>query len=270
MKHQTSRIRHHSIQAVCFALGAILLHVETPSFVAAEDSVGPCCRRRLLPRRFARRSRRSTASAAQSSQPKWIYLVDGKSLKNWEVTDFAGHGEVRVKDGGVELEAGAGLTGVTWKGPPLPTTDYEIQIEAQRVDGVDFFCGVTFPVGKTYCSFICGGWGGAVVGLSNIDDFDASENDTTKYIEFKDKTWYKFRIRVTDTRIETWIDGKLTVNQPLKDHRVGIRFDIEQACPFGLSCWQTTAAIRNVRMRKLTAAEVKEAENNKVKEFMFE
>ncbi len=249
-----------------------VLYVDTAAPVVAEDSSQACCRRRVLRGRIARRrqAQAQTPQVAKSTQPKWTYLVDGKTLKNWEVTDFAGHGEVRVKDGGVLLEAGAGLTGLTWKGKPLPTTDYEVQLEAQRVDGVDFFCGLTFPVGKTHCSFICGGWGGAVVGLSNIDDFDASENDTTQSLRFEDKKWYKFRLRVTDTRIEAWIDGKLVINQPIKQHRVGIRFDIEQACPFGLSCWQTTSAIRNVRLRKLTAAEVKEAENNKVKELSFE
>jgi hypothetical protein len=245
-----------------------------PAPVSAEDSDESCGRRQLLPRRAARRERRRAPAIGQTSQPRasqpqWTYLVDGKTLKNWEVTDFAGHGEVTVKNGGVQLETGAGLTGLTWKGKPLPTTDYEVQLEAQRVDGVDFFCGITFPVGKTFCCFICGGWGGAVVGLSNIDDFDASENDTTKYLKFDDKKWYKFRIRVTDTRIETWIDGKLIVNQPIKDRRVGIRFDIEQACPFGISCWQTTAGIRKLRIRQLTAAEVKESEDNKVKEFDF-
>ena len=267
MKRQGIWIRRLFVRGVLCALAAAFLHVETPAPVVAEDSYEACCRRRLLPRRIARRRRASTPSVAQSPQPKWTYLVDGKSLNNWEITDFAGHGDVRLKDGGVLLETGAGLTGLTWKGQPLPTTDYEVRLEAQRVDGVDFFCGVTFPVGKSHCSFICGGWGGAVVGLSSIDDFDASENDTTKYMKFDDKKWYKFRIRVTDTRIETWIDGKLVVNQPIKNRRVGVRFDIEQACPFGLTSWQTTAAIRNVRLRKLSAAEVKEAENNKRKEF---
>ena len=37
--------------------------------------------------------------------------------------------------------------------------DYELRLEAKRVEGGDFFCGLTFPVGKEYCTLILGGWG---------------------------------------------------------------------------------------------------------------
>jgi hypothetical protein len=47
--------------------------------------------------------------------------------------------------------------------------NYEIKLEAKKVTGNDFFCGMTFPVGDSFCSFIVGGWGGPVVGLSSID-----------------------------------------------------------------------------------------------------
>jgi hypothetical protein len=40
------------------------------------------------------------------------------------------------------------------------------------------------------CTLICGGWGGTLVGLSSIDDLDASENPTATIKEFKEKTWY--------------------------------------------------------------------------------
>ena len=77
-----------------------------------------------------------------------------------------------------------------------------------RLDGSDFFCTTTFPVGKDYCSLVVGGWGGAVVGLSNVDYADASENATTKTMGFKDNQWYRVRIRVSDAAIEAWIDGQ--------------------------------------------------------------
>ena len=58
-------------------------------------------------------------------------------------------------------------------------SDYEVTLEAMRVDGNDFFCGMTFPAGKDPCTLIVGGWGGTVVGLSSINGMDASENETT-------------------------------------------------------------------------------------------
>ena len=61
----------------------------------------------------------------------------------------------------------------------FPKVDYEVNLDAKRVAGNDFFCGITFPVGKRFCSLIVGGWGGATVGLSSIDGKDAAENETT-------------------------------------------------------------------------------------------
>jgi len=56
-------------------------------------------------------------------------------FKDWAQTDFAGRASVRVDDEGtVFLEKGNDMTGVTWKGP-LRRMDYEITLEAKRVDG---------------------------------------------------------------------------------------------------------------------------------------
>ena len=88
--------------------------------------------------------------ASQSIAPKvdendWLRLFDGKSLHNWHVSNFGGEGEVYVEDGQVILEMGANLTGITWTGE-VPQMDYEVILEAMRVGGSDFFCGMTFPV----------------------------------------------------------------------------------------------------------------------------
>jgi len=70
------------------------------------------------------------------------------------------------------------LTGITWTGE-FPKSGYEIRFEAARLEGNDFFAGITFPVKDSFCSWINGGWGGTVVGLSSLDGDDASENDTS-------------------------------------------------------------------------------------------
>jgi hypothetical protein len=167
------------------------------------------------------------------------------------VADFAGHGEPAVEDGVLVLPVGEGLTGVTYAGTDLPKTNYEIQVVAKRVDGVDFFCGLTFPVGESHATFIAGGWGGAVVGISSVDDEDAAHNDTTTYEKFEKDRWYAFTVRVQPERIQAWMDDKQVVNLDTKGKKISVRVDIDEGKPMGVAAWQTTAAIKSVRLREL-------------------
>src|SRR5881628_3209780 len=83
----------------------------------------------------------ATAPSSANAAASWKSLFDGKSLAGWKITDFAGHGEVRVKDGKILLQTGV-MTGITWTND-LFRTNYEISLEAMRVEGNDFFCGLT-------------------------------------------------------------------------------------------------------------------------------
>jgi hypothetical protein len=125
-----------------------------------------------------------------------IFCLNGETLENWEITSFGTEGPVKVSDGTIVLGMGDGCTGITWKGD-FPRTNYEVRLQAKKVSGNDFFCGITFPVDSTYCSFIAGGWGGPVVGLSSIDGKDASENETRTLKKFEHDTWYQIRLKVT-------------------------------------------------------------------------
>ena len=147
----------------------------------------------------------------QAVEPKWESLFDGKTLKGWKAPEFGGQGKVEVKDGAIVMERGESMTGVAYTGK-VPTVDYELTLEGMRVDGVDFFCTTTFPVGKSHCSFVVGGWGGPVVGLSSVDYYDAADNETTKIRDFKLKQWYRIRIRVTPEKIQCWIGDDKMVN----------------------------------------------------------
>jgi hypothetical protein len=180
----------------------------------------------------------------------WTSLFDGKSLDDWKVSEFGGDGEVKVKDDCIILGAGLDLTGIKTD-RKLFKQNYEVVLEAKRVDGSDFFCGLTFLVGDDPCSLIVGGWGGGVIGLSSIDDMDASENDTTTYQNFENDRWYRIRLRVTPEQIQAWIDDKLLVEQDITNRRVSIRPEVELSRPFGFASWQTTAALRDIRIREL-------------------
>jgi 3-keto-disaccharide hydrolase len=182
----------------------------------------------------------------------WISLFDGRSLEGWKSTEFGGEGEVNVEDGAIVMEIGQDMTGVTLaRKDPLPKNNYELSLDAARLDGNDFFCGLTFPVNDSHCSFIIGGWGGGVVGLSSINGFDASENETTKYMEFKTGQWYKVRVRVSENRIQTWIDDKEIVDADIEGRKVGIRGEMELSKPMGVATWNTKGALKNIRLRKL-------------------
>lgn len=186
--------------------------------------------------------------------PAWTSLFDGKSLEGWKSTEFGGEGEVSVDDGAIVLGFGSNMTGVT-STAEIPRINYEVEFLAQRVDGNDFFCGLTFPVKDDYLSLILGGWGGGVCGLSSIDGFDASENQTTQFRVFKKGEWYKIRMRVTEQKIIVWIDGDRIIEQELEDHKLSIRIEVELSCPFGFSTWQTTGALKDIRIRSLAASE---------------
>lgn len=186
----------------------------------------------------------------QDVEPQWQSLFDGKSLEGWEPSVFGGEGAVTVEDGLIQLQMGVTLTGITFQND-VPRSNYEVSLDAKIVDGIDFFCGLTFPVGEEHCSFIVGGWAGSIVGLSNIDGMDASENETTTIMTFDQDRWYNIRVRVEDDRIQCWIDDERIVDQSIEGRKISIRPEVDLSCPFGIASFQTTAALRNIKIRKL-------------------
>ncbi len=198
-------------------------------------------------------------AGAMSGQPQaaeapaaagWRSLFDGERLGDWKVTAFGGEGEVEMVDGAIRIGMGADLSGITWQGE-FPEQSYEISLEARRVDGNDFFCGLTFPVGDDACSLILGGWGGAVTGLSSIDGHDAADNGTTQVKAYETNQWYDVVVRVTPERIECFLDGEPIIDQPLEGHAVSIRAEVEPSRPLGISTFATTGEVRKIRWRPL-------------------
>jgi hypothetical protein len=206
----------------------------------------------------------SLGGLLRAAEPQWQELFDGRTLANWRQTNFEGGAAVKVqpafKDGrpAIVIEPGVTLSGLTSTlGSALPRTNYEITLEAMRLQGGDFFCALTFPVGQSACTFVVGGWGGVVIGISSVNHADASDNETTQSGDFVDNRWYRIRVRVTDAKIEAWIDKDQMVDLGLKDRKVMMRpGDIEKSQPLGLATFQTRAAMRDIRLRRLTPAEI--------------
>ena len=193
----------------------------------------------------------------QEPEPKWTSkpkpLFDGKSLEDWETIEFGGQGDCEIKDGRIELQAGDPFTGISSTRDDLPKTNYEISLEARKTDGIDFFCGLTFPVEESHCTLIVGGWGGSTVGLSCIDDQDASRNDTCSYLKFEKNQWYKIRVRVQPETIQVWIDGEKVVDKNIKGKKISLRGDTTLCKPIGLCSFMTVAEYKNIKLRKFSS-----------------
>jgi hypothetical protein len=199
-------------------------------------------------------------AATAADAPGLLVLFDGKSLDGWAKTDFAHSGDVKVEDGAIVLATGRSMTGITTTRRDLPTTNYELTYEAVRLEGHDFFAAATFPVGKSHITLVGGGWGGNVTGLSSLDGQDASENETTCFVKYQNGTPYRFRVWVTDKVIRCWVDDMQVVAVNIEDRQVDTRIETDANKPLGFATYESTGALRTIRIRRLTPAEI--AQNN--------
>jgi hypothetical protein len=199
---------------------------------------------------------------ADDKDAGWKKLFDGKTLDGWKPS-FDDSGKASVKDGTIVLEKGKKMSGLTYKKGDFPKSDYEVVLEGKRVEGRDFFATTTFPVGDGFCSLVVGGWGGMLVGISSINGSDASENETTTNLEFKEDTWYRIRIRVSPAKVEAWIGDEKVVDVERKGKTFSTRIECEDCQPFGIATYDTVGAVRDIRVRMLTEAEKKAGQPKK-------
>lgn len=181
-----------------------------------------------------------------------VSMFDGKTIDGWETIEFGGEGDVEVVDGEIRMYDGDPLSGIcVIEGTELPTANYEFSLEAMKLEGHDFFCAVTFPVNDTFCTMVVGGWGGNLVGLSNLDGQDASSNQTKLMRKFEKDQWYAIRIQVLPDRITAWIDDEKLIDESIEGVEVSIRGDVSITTPLGITNFETSSSFRNIKMRKL-------------------
>jgi hypothetical protein len=183
------------------------------------------------------------------SEEGWKPLLPMTGLEGWEVTNFGGEGAVENRDGTLVLDRGEPMTGITRLGKDFPTENYELRWSAQRADGSDFFAGVTFPVGKEFCSFISGGWGGGLVGISSINGNDASENETASYRNFKNGKWYGFKVRVDPKHITVWLDDEQILHIARENRRFSVRAEVMRSRPLGYCVFQSKVLVKDWEFR---------------------
>lgn len=188
---------------------------------------------------------------AQSNPNQWQSMFHGKTLQGWRETPYTDRGEVRVENGTMVLGTGKPLTGVNWTGS-FPRNDYEVRFEGARLQGNDFFASLTIPVGDSFCTWVAGGWGGDIVGLSSIDGWDASDNETRSYFTFEKDRWYAFRLRVAGRRITTWIDDVQVIDVNVEGRTLSLYFgETKLSAPFGFASYRTTGGLRKIEYRLL-------------------
>jgi hypothetical protein len=189
-----------------------------------------------------------TGSAGQDT----LLIFNENNMDGWVETEFPGQGRVRVKEGSLILGNGDALTGVNYVNTDdLVWDNYEITLEAMRVEGSDFFCGLTIPVKESFCTLILGGWGGSVTGLSCIDGYDAANNFTGSSWNFENNKWYKVRIRVANDKIEAWLNRMdKIVDFTIGNYKLSLRSEVELSAPLGIATYRTTGALKNIRLIK--------------------
>lgn len=192
----------------------------------------------------------STGCAIPDQAVKWTALFDGQSLTGWQSTEFGGEGEIEIIDGAMHFDMGSPLTGVTLTAPP-PTGSYEVEVIAARIEGTDFFCGLTFPVGDDHLTLVLGGWGGSVSGLSSLDHNDASRNLTRTLKGFQSGRDYTILVRVTKDNVTVLLDGEPFTETQLAGKELSLRAEVELSRPLGIASFQTRAAITSVRWRPI-------------------
>ena len=192
--------------------------------------------------------------------PKFCYVLialaiglqaqEWQSLGKWKQTTFPRTGSVHIEAEVITLNPGAPMTGVT--APDFkPRVNYEIRFEASRLRGNDFFASLTFPYKDSHATWVNGGWGGDIIGISSIDNWDAGENETRAYFNFENSRFYRFRIQVTETQIKAWIDDKQVIDLAVNGRAIELRRGMDLTTPLSLFSYNTASSIRKIEYRLL-------------------
>jgi hypothetical protein len=200
---------------------------------------GLACRKNATSAKSTESPPQSTGNLVRPLEDHWQHVMGG------ELT--------RPEPGVLRLQWGESLSAAKWTGEAFHR-EFDIELEARRLDGTDFFCGLTFPARPSgeCLTWIVGGWGGSLVGISSIDDRDASANETTRHMAFEKDRWYRLRLARINERISAWIDDTQVVDLDTTGKRLSLRPGPIDCCvPFGLATWQSTGEFRGFRQRQL-------------------
>ena len=270
-KHIAPPAGKRILSCLVLLLSSTLANVALTPAIAQETSPKPQTESKQTE---SKPSQSKTDKAKEKAKTKWIDLKRG-----WKPIEFGGEGKVIIKDGLIQMDFGDPITGVRWTGPiegddaksgandaklpVLPRDNYELRWECRRDQGFDFLCAFTFPIGKERASLVMGGWGGGITGLSSIDGYDASDNQTTMFKAFDNKKWYSARVRVDSKKVTVWVDDTELFDHPREGHQFDIRFEMDPCLPFGIANFECDSQVRNVQIRRLAESEIPKTKQEK-------
>lgn len=232
--HAKFRLRGSAV-AVLLLLGLPACHDNAPAVIPDPQPPGPD-------------NPATPATPDPAAERQTRSLFDGHSLEPWQIIDFGGQDQIVVADGAIMAEPGWPLAGIRRADPEVPRDDYSILLEACKLEGTDFFCCLTFPVGWQSCSLVIGGWGGVVTGISCIDGEDAAVNRTRSVRKYEPGTWYPVRVDVSLQRVICHVDGEVVAEFNPGDVELSVRNEVLPSQPLGICAFETRAAWRNIRL----------------------
>ncbi|MCA9184464.1 MAG: hypothetical protein R3E01_05815 [Pirellulaceae bacterium] len=183
-----------------------------------------------------------------------VTMPGAGNLRSWRVVNafvYDTHGDVEVLEDRIKLGAGKPGSALVIA-QEVPKMDYELAIDAMRTgESSDIFCGITAPFHDTHFTLVIGGWGGSVIGISNVDHESAIENETTTSWDFVNDRWYRIRLRVTEESIEAWIDDERAVKLDPRHRELSIWWEQQPTRPLGIFTWKTSAAYCNASIKSV-------------------
>jgi hypothetical protein len=195
-------------------------------------------------------------SATGSTPGEWQDLLGAGNTKKWKL--IASIGDVLpgrragVKVGISVLQSGKGRCAMQWT-DEFPRSNYEVTFLANRDEGKRFGA-VVFPIGDVSCSWVLGGEeDGTHTGIELIDglSYKDKKNPTYGRSRYEKGRWYRFRIRVTDEKVETWVEGREAIRLTRAGHRFSPNDVAETLGPFGFTANRSTLGIKSLRVRTL-------------------
>lgn len=194
----------------------------------------------------------------------WVSLFDGKSLDGWQkVWRFhmprkygsgkSGEATLAPAKQCVILELGDPISGIHCK-TKMPTTNYEVELEAASADGEKPAFRVVFPLGGTHCTLAVTGGEVSHVGLELVDSKSMADNGTAASVDLDPAKWHRLRLRVTDAKVVAWMNGQQVVEQSREGHDLNRSVYYRHVQNLGLCARGARPAFRNVRFRRLRAA----------------
>src|SRR5436190_360789 len=79
---------------------------------------------------------------------------------------------------------------------------------------------------------------------------DASENQSTGFKKYEEGRWYRVHIKVTDKKLEAWVDEELMADVELEGLKIEMRTgEIEASQPLGIASYRTKSALKDIRWR---------------------